>query len=183
MKIECFTRDPTASFGLHKAGGPVFFGSILILIRIQEQLLSLCGRYEHLCGKRRQLFVFFFTYICKYIREAGTFYVFDRTVYLKAVSLKGEPVLIEAKLQDNALFRIILSPLVIRVEYEIAERIKNIARENRIMIVENKPLARALYAAVEVGGSVPQELYQAVAELLAYVYKLKNKKIRPSNAA
>ena len=65
----------------------------------------------------------------------------------------------------------------------VAERIKTIARENRIMIVENKPLARALYEAVEVGGDVPQELYQAVAELLAYVYRLKKKKIRPSNAA
>ena len=65
----------------------------------------------------------------------------------------------------------------------VAERIKNIAREHNIMIVENKPLARALYAAVEVGGSVPQELYQAVAELLAFVYKLKKKKFRPSSAA
>ncbi len=65
----------------------------------------------------------------------------------------------------------------------VAERIKNIARENRITIVENKPLARALYEAVDIGGTVPQELYQAVAEVLAYVYKLKKKKIRPSTAA
>ena len=41
--------------------------------------------------------------------------------------------------------------------------------------MENKPLARALYAAVEVGGSVPQELFKAVAEVLAYVYKLKHR--------
>ena len=65
----------------------------------------------------------------------------------------------------------------------VAERIKTIARENRITIVENKPLARALYESVEVGGSVPQELYKAVAELLAYVYKLKKKTFRPSSAA
>ena len=65
----------------------------------------------------------------------------------------------------------------------VAERIKKIARENRITIVENKPLARALYESVEVGGSVPHELYQAVAELLAYVYRLKKKKFRPSSAA
>ena len=65
----------------------------------------------------------------------------------------------------------------------VAEKIKTIARENQITIVENKPLARALYETVEVGGSVPQELYKAVAELLAYVYKLKKKKFRPSNAA
>lgn len=65
----------------------------------------------------------------------------------------------------------------------VAQRIKEIARENHITIVENKPLARALYAAVDIGGYVPQELYQAVAEILAYVYRLKKKKIKPSNAA
>ena len=64
----------------------------------------------------------------------------------------------------------------------VAQRIKEVAKENRIPIVENKPLARALYEAVEVGGSVPHELYKAVAEVLAHVYKLKNKNVR-SNAA
>jgi flagellar biosynthetic protein FlhB len=44
--------------------------------------------------------------------------------------------------------------------------------------VENKPLARALYATVEVGDIVPAELYQAVAEVLAYVYRLKNNRRR-----
>lgn len=65
----------------------------------------------------------------------------------------------------------------------VAEKIKAVARENRITIVENKPLARALYETVEVGGSVPQELYKAVAELLAYVYRLKKKTFRPSKTA
>ncbi len=59
----------------------------------------------------------------------------------------------------------------------VAQRIKEIARENDIMIVENKPLARALFDTVEIGGFVPEELYKAVAEVLAYVYKLKHKKI------
>ena len=58
----------------------------------------------------------------------------------------------------------------------VAERIKQIARENRIIIVENKPVARALYEAVEVGGTVPAELYQAVAEIIAYVYRIKHRK-------
>ena len=58
----------------------------------------------------------------------------------------------------------------------VAQKIKDIAREHRVTIVENKPLARALYAAVDVGGIVPPELYQAVAEVLAYVYRLKKKK-------
>ena len=56
----------------------------------------------------------------------------------------------------------------------VAKRIKEIGREARVPIVENKPLARALYAAVQIGDSVPQELYQAVAEVLAYVYRLQH---------
>ena len=59
----------------------------------------------------------------------------------------------------------------------VAERIKQIAREHRIMIVENKPVARALYESVEVGGTVPAELYQAVAEILAYVYRIKHRRL------
>ncbi|MBQ9486374.1 MAG: flagellar biosynthesis protein FlhB [Selenomonadaceae bacterium] len=59
----------------------------------------------------------------------------------------------------------------------VAEKIKAAAREHRIPIVENKPLARALYETVEIGDIVPQDLYQAVAEVLAYVYRLKNKKV------
>lgn len=57
----------------------------------------------------------------------------------------------------------------------LAQRIKEAARENQIEIVENKPLARMLYANVEVGQLVPPELYQAVAEVLAFVYQLKGK--------
>jgi flagellar biosynthetic protein FlhB len=57
----------------------------------------------------------------------------------------------------------------------LAQKIKDIARENNVEIVENKPLARMLYANVEVGELVPPELYKAVAEVLAYVYHLKGK--------
>jgi len=59
----------------------------------------------------------------------------------------------------------------------IAENIRRIARENDIPLVEDKQLARNLYSSVDIGGEVPMELYQAVAELLAYVYKLKGKKL------
>ncbi len=54
----------------------------------------------------------------------------------------------------------------------LAQKIKDVAKENRIEIVENKPLARMLYANVDVGSVVPPELYQAVAEVLAFVYHL-----------
>ncbi|WVK71589.1 flagellar biosynthesis protein FlhB [Roseburia sp. 499] len=68
------------------------------------------------------------------------------------------------------------APVVIaKGEDYLAMKIREIARENNIEIVENKPLARMLYANVEVGAEVPPELYQAVAEVLAFVYSLKNK--------
>ncbi len=54
----------------------------------------------------------------------------------------------------------------------MAERIKEIAREHSIPVLENKPLARALYETTPVGGQVPGTLFAAVAELLAYVYQL-----------
>lgn len=55
----------------------------------------------------------------------------------------------------------------------LAQKIKEIAKENKIEIVENKPLARMLYYNVELGAEIPPELYQMTAEVLAYVYGLK----------
>ena len=55
----------------------------------------------------------------------------------------------------------------------LAEKIKEIARSSRIPIVEDKPLAQALYKTVEIGDAIPEEWYRAVAEILAYVYRLK----------
>ncbi len=55
----------------------------------------------------------------------------------------------------------------------VAERIKEIARDHQVPIVENKPLAQALHKMVEIGEFIPVELYRAVAEVLAYVYRLK----------
>ncbi|MDF2986650.1 MAG: flagellar biosynthetic protein FlhB [Eubacterium sp.] len=56
----------------------------------------------------------------------------------------------------------------------VALRIKQVANENKVQIVENKPLARTLFSTVDIGQAIPQELYQAVAEILAFVYNLKN---------
>jgi flagellar biosynthetic protein FlhB len=62
----------------------------------------------------------------------------------------------------------------------IALKIKEIAKSHQIVTMENKPLARSLYAQVEIGQSIPADLFQAVAEVLAYVYKMKGKgKARP----
>ena len=80
-----------------------------------------------------------------------------------AVAIKYDPEVADA-------------PIVIaKGEDFLAARIKEVARENHIEIVENKPLARMLYANVDVGQAVPPELYQAVAEVLAFVYHLQGK--------
>lgn len=57
----------------------------------------------------------------------------------------------------------------------IAQRIKEIAAENNVPLVEDKPLAQALYKAVDIGEPIPENLFQAVAEVLAYVYNMKRK--------
>jgi len=57
----------------------------------------------------------------------------------------------------------------------IAEKIKEIARKHNIPVVENKPLARNLFKNLKIGHPIPKALYNAVAEVLAYVYRLKGK--------
>ena len=62
------------------------------------------------------------------------------------------------------------------------ERIREIARENDVPVVENPPLARALYAGVELDQEIPPEHYRAVAEIINYVFRLKGK-LRPATAS
>lgn len=57
----------------------------------------------------------------------------------------------------------------------MAQRIKEVAKENKIHIMENKSLAQALYKTVDIGEAVPQELYKAVAEVLAFVYSVEGR--------
>jgi flagellar biosynthetic protein FlhB len=57
----------------------------------------------------------------------------------------------------------------------MAFRIRHIAEEHSVPIMENKPLARALYAEVEVGDVIPEQYYQAMAVILAEVYRLRGK--------
>lgn len=58
----------------------------------------------------------------------------------------------------------------------VAEKIKEVAREHNIPIVENKPLARTIYKTLKIGQVIPRELFVAVAEVLSYVYRLRRKK-------
>ena len=55
----------------------------------------------------------------------------------------------------------------------LARRIRAIAEESGVPVIENVPLARALYRELEIGDSIPESLYKAVAEVLAFVYRLK----------
>lgn len=65
------------------------------------------------------------------------------------------------------------APIVVaKGEDYLAQKIKEVAREHHIQIVENKPLARMLFHNVELGEEIPPELYQSVAEVLAMVYKM-----------
>lgn len=67
------------------------------------------------------------------------------------------------------------APIVIAKGQDfLAQRIREVAKENNIEIVENKPLARTLYSSVDIGEAIPPDLYQAVAEVLAFVFSLKN---------
>ena len=59
---------------------------------------------------------------------------------------------------------------------KIAERIKKIALENDIPIVENKPLAQALYKSIDIGFPISHEFFAAVAEILVFVYRLRDNK-------
>lgn len=58
----------------------------------------------------------------------------------------------------------------------IAQRIKEIAKEHNVHMIENRSLARALYAAAEIGEVIPEEYFQPVAEVLAYVYQMEKKR-------
>lgn len=68
------------------------------------------------------------------------------------------------------------APVVVaKGQNHIALRIREIAKEHNVPLVEDKPLARTLYKTVDVGQLIPASLYKAVAEILAYVFKLKGK--------
>lgn len=57
----------------------------------------------------------------------------------------------------------------------VAQKIKLIAKENKVVMVENRPLARAMYDQVKINDRIPEEFFKAVAEVLAYVYRIKRK--------
>ncbi len=71
--------------------------------------------------------------------------------------------------------------VIAKGQRRVALRMREIATENNIPIVENPPLARALYRSAAIGQEIPGNFYQAVAEVLAYVYRLQEEKRHPNN--
>lgn len=82
-----------------------------------------------------------------------------------AVALRYDPE------KDNA------PRLVAKGQDELALRIVKIAEENDVTVIENKPLARGIYAVTPLDAEIPGEYYGVVAEILVQVYKLKNKQV------
>lgn len=69
------------------------------------------------------------------------------------------------------------APMVVAMgSGHVAVRIREIAREHGVPVIENKPLAQSLYRLVEIGNTIPEDLYQAVAQVLAHVFRLRKKK-------
>ncbi len=66
---------------------------------------------------------------------------------------------------------------------KVAQRIRKVAQEHKITIMRNPPLARSLYDNVEIDDPIPYKYYQAVAEIIGYVYKLKGKVMKDKKAA
>jgi flagellar biosynthetic protein FlhB len=65
----------------------------------------------------------------------------------------------------------------------LAQKIRDLAKEHDVPVMENPPLARALYATVDVDQEVPPEHYKAVAEVIAYVFKLQGKRLPGASAS
>ena len=88
--------------------------------------------------------------------------VITNPTYL-AIAIKYEPSEMQAPI------------IVAKGKRNIAKKIKEVAKENDIPIVEDKPLARSMFDVVEIGDEIPAEFFKAVAEILAYIYRLKGK--------
>src|SRR5579862_3743052 len=64
----------------------------------------------------------------------------------------------------------------------LAKKIRELAQENDVPIVENPPLARALYKQVDIGREIPGDLYEATAEVLAFVYQINQRRRERMNS-
>lgn len=93
------------------------------------------------------------------------------TAVPSATVVVTNPTFIAVALKYEPLEKSDAPVIVAKGKRKVAEKIKAIARENNVPVIENKPLARSLYESLEVGMEIPGEFYQAVAEILVQVYK------------
>jgi len=91
----------------------------------------------------------------------------------KATVVVTNPTLIAVALRYSMQDKYGAPVVIAKGIRKIAERIREITRQNAVPIIENKPLARSLYDTMEVGQEIPEALYHAVAEILAQVFKMK----------
>jgi len=94
----------------------------------------------------------------------------------KADVIITNPTHLAVALRYNVMEGMKAPTVIAKGANKIAARIKEIAKDNDIPLVENKPLAQNLYK-IEIGEEIPPQLYQAVAEIIAYVYNLKKKRV------
>ena len=89
------------------------------------------------------------------------------------LSLRTQPIMrLQSKYDDGNMD----APIVVAKGVDfVAQKIKLIAKEHDIVMVENRPLARSLYDEVEIGDRIPEEFFKAIAEILAYVYRIQRK--------
>jgi len=100
--------------------------------------------------------------------------VYGFTSMLLSTLEQQQPTHIAVALQYNPLLA--PAPIVVAMGADnMAQKIKEIARENGVPIRENKPLARALYKDADIGQMIPEALFQAVATMLAQLDKFRNR--------
>lgn len=104
-------------------------------------------------------------------REVATRRMMDKVPQGNVVITNPTHIAVVLKYDDN----LPAPQLIAKGGDLIAEKIKELAREHGIPIVENKPLARTIFKTMKLGQVIPRELYIAVAEVLSYVFKLKRK--------
>ncbi len=109
--------------------------------------------------------------IRKIQREVATRRMMDKVPQGSVVVTNPTHIAVVLKYDDN----LPAPQLIAKGADLIAEKIREIAKENNIPIIENKPLARTIYKTMKLGQVIPRELYVAVAEVLSFVFKLKRK--------
>ena len=105
--------------------------------------------------------------------DGNTYLDFTAGVAVNSTGHRHPEVVSAIKDQADKLVHMSGTDFFYPIQIELAEKIKEIAREHRIPIRENKPLAQALYKHVEIGQAIPEDLYQAVASILAQLDKFK----------